>query len=36
VDDSLAKLLLAKKINRRDVIVLDTGGLLTIRKAQRL
>lgn len=36
VDDTLAKLLLEHKLTRRDVVVLQAGGLMTIRKAQQL
>lgn len=36
VNDSIAKLLLQEKINRRDVIVLDAGGVVTIKKAKPL
>lgn len=36
VDDGLAKLLLQHKIGRRDVVVLQAGGLMTIQKAQAL
>lgn len=36
VDDSLAKLLLESKLGRRDVVILDTGGQMTVRKAEQL
>lgn len=36
VDDGLSKLLLQQKINRRDVVVVEPGGLMTIRKALSL
>ncbi|MBU0731395.1 ATP-dependent Clp protease ATP-binding subunit [Patescibacteria group bacterium] len=35
VDAALAKLLLGKKIGRRDVVILDKGGQMNIRQAER-
>lgn len=36
VDDALAKLLLGGKIRRRDTVVLQPGGQMEVRKAERL
>ncbi len=36
VDDALANLLLTKKIGRRDVVILEKGGILRVEKAEKL
>lgn len=36
VDDALAKLLLAQRIDRRDTVVLKAGGQMDVKKAQKL
>jgi len=36
VDDALAQLLLSDRLGRRDVVVLRAGGVMEVRKAQRL